>query len=88
MRGRVVLGLLASMVLGVVFSAVLVTSSQAFTGTPVTYQTHRVLPGETLWEIARGIDPDADTREVVGQLMALNGLPTAALLPGQQLRLP
>lgn len=76
------------MVLGVAFSAVLVTSSQAFTGTPVAYETHRVLPGETLWEIARGIDPDADTREVVGQLMALNGLPTAALLPGQRLRLP
>ncbi|WP_018636854.1 LysM peptidoglycan-binding domain-containing protein [Parafrankia elaeagni] len=87
-RGRIVLGLLASMVLGVVFSAVLVTSSQAFTGTPVAYETHRVLPGETLWEIARGIDPDADTREIVGQLMALNGLPTAALLPGQRLRLP
>ncbi|EFC82112.1 LysM peptidoglycan-binding domain-containing protein [Parafrankia sp. EUN1f] len=71
-----------------VLSLALVTASQAFTATPVDCQAHVVRPGETLWEVARGIDPEADTRAVVRRLMSLNDLPTVDLVPGQPLCLP
>ncbi|OAA24740.1 LysM domain-containing protein [Frankia sp. EI5c] len=87
-RGRVVVMALTSAALAVVLSLALVTASQAFTGGQESYRTHLVRPGETLWEIALGANPDADTREVVRQLMSLNDLRTPALLPGQELRLP
>jgi nucleoid-associated protein YgaU len=44
-----------------------------------------VQPGDTLWSIARAIDPAGDTRATVDRLVALNG--GAALEPGQRLRL-
>jgi nucleoid-associated protein YgaU len=49
----------------------------------------RVMPGDTLWGIAvehapAGIDP----RVWIFRTEALNGLPGAALMPGEVLRLP
>ncbi len=48
--------------------------------------TVRVHPGDTLWTIARDLQPDGDVRPVVDELVALNG--GAALQPGQVLVLP
>lgn len=87
-RGRIVVVALASALLGLVFSLVLVTSSQAFTGVPVSYRTHVVRPGETLWEIAHDVAPEADTRDTIRGLMTLNDLDTVTLMPGQELQLP
>lgn len=53
---------------------------------PAAPAVHVVQPGETLWSIAREIDPAGDTRATVDQLVELNG--GAALEPGQRLRLP
>ncbi|HEV3225852.1 MAG TPA: LysM peptidoglycan-binding domain-containing protein [Acidimicrobiales bacterium] len=44
-----------------------------------------VQPGDTLWSIARGLDPTGDPRATVDRVEALNG--GAALQPGQRLRL-
>jgi LysM repeat protein len=44
-----------------------------------------VQPGDTLWSIARSVDPTGDPREVVDRLVDLNG--GSALQPGQRLRL-
>lgn len=53
------------------------TSSQA---------VHVVEPGDTLWSIARGLDPDGDVRLTVDRLVDLNG--RAPLSVGQRLELP
>jgi Tfp pilus assembly protein FimV len=44
-----------------------------------------VQPGDTIWSIARKLDPTGDTRAMVDHIVALNG--GAALEPGQRLRL-
>jgi hypothetical protein len=56
--------------------------------TPVTAGTeiHLVQPGETLWHIARDLQPSGDLRALVDELAALNG--GATLEAGQTLVLP
>jgi LysM domain-containing protein len=43
--------------------------------------THIVQPGDTLWKIAGELDPKADPREIVDELVAARH--TTALVPGQ-----
>ena len=47
-----------------------------------------VLSGDTLWSIATMISPDEDPRDVVANIISLNQLESAALLPGQEIALP
>jgi hypothetical protein len=47
-----------------------------------------VQPGDTLWSIAISLNGDGDVRAVVDEIMELNGLNSAALVPGQTLLLP
>jgi hypothetical protein len=55
---------------------------------PVTAGTETLLvqPGETLWDIARELQPTGDVRSLVDQLAALNG--GASLEAGQTVVLP
>ena len=50
--------------------------------------TVTVAPGETLWQIAARIAPDADRRALVDQIEALNHLSGPQVVAGQQLVLP
>ncbi|HEY6317129.1 MAG TPA: LysM domain-containing protein [Acidimicrobiia bacterium] len=54
--------------------------------TLVSSRTIVVRPGDTLWAIAERIDPGADPRPVVDELVTLNG--SAQLQPGETLRAP
>lgn len=47
-----------------------------------------VQPGETLWQVASRADPAADPRAVVAELMTLNHLTSAEVIPGETLLLP
>jgi len=47
-----------------------------------------VQPGDTLWSIATSLNGDGDVRAVVDEILQLNGLNSAALVPGQTLLLP
>ena len=50
-----------------------------------------VQPGETLWQVARGVARDADPRETIARIQELNGLSgadAATLRPGQTLIVP
>lgn len=40
--------------------------------------TVRIAPGDTLWEVAGDVAPSADPREVVADIMELNGLDSAS----------
>ena len=90
-RGRMVLGVLLS----VPFAAVLMVigslsadagtagvAGQAATGVVV------VQPGESLWQIAREVAPQADPRATLSSIRELNGLDGNAVVPGQSLVVP
>lgn len=47
-----------------------------------------VLPGDTLWDIARKLYPEYDPREVIYEIQRVNGLKDATIYPSQLLELP
>ena len=89
-RGRAVLTALialplaAGAVLGI--GAVAATATGTPASTSFAYVT--VQPGESLWQLAEQVAPDADPREVVADISDLNGLPSGVIQPGQRLAIP
>lgn len=53
-----------------------------------SFETVTVLPGDTLWSIAGEVAPDADPREVIGEITRLNMLQNGVLQIGQELSIP
>jgi LysM repeat protein len=47
-----------------------------------------VQPGETLWSIAEELDQDADPRETVARIVAMNDLSGSGVVVGQEIRVP
>lgn len=47
-----------------------------------------VAPGQSLWQLAEQVAPQADPREVVADILALNGLQSADVQPGQEVAIP
>jgi Tfp pilus assembly protein FimV len=47
-----------------------------------------VQPGDSLWAIAGSVAPDRDPRDVVADIVQLNNLDAARVLPGQTLFVP
>lgn len=47
-----------------------------------------VMAGQSLWELAEELAPEADPREVIADLVAVNTLVSAEVRPGQQLDIP
>lgn len=54
----------------------------------VAFEHVTVQAGETLWQLAEGIDPTADPRDVISDIVHLNQLAGADLYPGQLLAIP
>ncbi len=52
---------------------------------PVASATHVVQPGDTLWNLARRLQPEGDVRPLVARLLYSHG--TGPLVPGQRVRL-
>lgn len=88
-RGRIVLVTIIALAI-VAVSLMLATpiASAGNEDVPNTFEYITVLSGDTLWDIAAEVDPSADPRDVVAEIMALNQLSTAALTPGQNLAIP
>lgn len=61
-------------------------SSPAGQATVFEYAT--VNAGQSLWELAESLAPSADPRDVIAEIMTLNGLESASILPGQLLAIP
>lgn len=92
-RGRVVVTALAALplVLGVLVGSL--GSGGAIAGiddgtSSAAFDTMVVGAGDSLWEIAVSIAPTADPRDVILEIMRLNGLRDAVVQPGQRLALP
>ncbi len=57
-------------------------------GIPVKTVVTRVGGGETLWDVARRVAPEADQDAVVHRIRQLNGIVGSAIEPGQPLQVP
>lgn len=88
-RGRLSITLAFAVVLAALGVA---GGSQALAGSetqPVPVQSVTVLPGDTLWSIAQqGAAPGEDVRDVIAEIVELNGLESSAVYAGQQLTVP
>ncbi|GAA1701090.1 hypothetical protein GCM10009792_21660 [Microcella alkalica] len=91
-RGRMVLtGLAAAPLVVGIFATALggaaatATSSSAANAVPASIT---VEAGQSLWQIAAVVAPDANPADVVADIIAVNDLPGGAVEPGQLLVLP
>jgi hypothetical protein len=90
-RGRRVLGLLIAvpLAIGVVAFGMGAAGAAAGTHTGATSFSYvSVQPGESLWQLAESIAPNADPRDVIADIQNLNNLSTGELQPGQRLAIP
>jgi LysM repeat protein len=90
-RGRVVLGALLAAPIAIALAVSTLGSPPAEAGSTVStanFDHITVAAGESLWELAAWIAPEADPRQVVSDLVALNQLPSTAVQPGQRLAIP
>ncbi|WP_413316306.1 hypothetical protein AA0Z99_07100 [Agrococcus sp. 1P02AA] len=46
-----------------------------------------VMPGQSLWQIARSVAPEADPRDVIAEIELLNGI-GGSIQPGELLAIP
>lgn len=51
-------------------------------------ETVTVLSGQSLWQLAEDVAPSADPREFIADVMAVNGLDSAAVRAGITLAIP
>ncbi len=53
-----------------------------------TFDYVMVEPGQSLWEVAQSIAPNADPRDVIADIVRLNQLESSVVHPGEQLAIP
>jgi LysM repeat protein len=92
-RGRIVVAaaaaLLVSLLLLLATGAAQATSHSAPPRVADRNLTRVVVrPGQSLWSVAQAADPNADPRQVMQQIIELNGLTGDVILVGQQLWVP
>lgn len=88
-RGRAVVTALVSapivaMLLALALSGGEATATSGAVDAPVI----TVQAGQTLWQLADSVAPEANPADVVADIITLNELSSAAVLPGQTLMLP
>ena len=88
-RGRAVIAALVSLPL-VIALALLALNGGGATATSgeVSPATVTVQAGESLWSLAGFLAPGANPADVVADILAINGLDSASVLPGQVLIVP
>lgn len=92
-RGRMVLGALATaLVAGLLAGVAALSAPQALAsdshegGQPFHYAVMQ--PGESLWSLATELDPTADPRDLVAEIVQLNQLEGSDVQAGQPLAVP
>lgn len=91
-RGRGVLLAVASvpLAIGIAFAALSGGSAVAsgVDAPAASVETLTVMPGDTLWSIATTVAPNADPRDVIGEISRMNVLRGGGLQVGQELAIP
>jgi hypothetical protein len=54
----------------------------------VVFEYATIESGESLWQLASRIAPEADPRDVIADLMRLNQLESSTVSPGQRIAIP
>lgn len=91
-RGRMVFGALATaLVAGVLACVAAIAAPQALASNSASAQEfHYVVaqPGASLWSLASTLDPAADPRDLVAELVQLNQLDGSGVQAGQPIAVP
>ena len=92
-RGRAVFGTLAALpVVAIALFLGLGAPGAQASGSPTTgtttFEYVSVAPGQSLWQLAEQLAPQADPSEVVADILALNNLSSGVVQPGQKLAVP
>lgn len=90
-RGRVVLFALVAFPVAIALFAMSLNGGEAFATADArsdSFDYVTVLAGQSLWELALELDPSADPRDVIYDVLRLNQLTSAQIYPGQRLAVP
>lgn len=90
-RGRVVFTSLAAAPLIAVAAWIGVSAIPAVatsSSSSVVFEYATVEAGQSLWQLAATIAPEADPRDVIADLMRLNQLDSSTVSPGQRIAIP
>ena len=90
-RGRMVFGTLAALpVIAIaLFVGPNVIGAQASADSVQnSFEYVSIAPGQSLWQLAEQVAPQADPREVVADILTLNNLSSGDVQPGQKLAIP
>lgn len=90
-RGRIVLTSLVAVPLVIAAGSIALNGGMANASSDassVTFEYVQVESGQSLWELAQTIAPDADPRDVVSDVVHFNQLSSPDVQPGQRLALP
>ena len=91
-RGRTVVTFLVAIPLAIAAAAFGLGAVGAAAGTSGgsagSFQYVTVEPGESLWQLAVSVAPNADPRDVVADIQNLNNLSSGELQPGQRIAIP
>lgn len=92
-RGRRVVAAIAALPLACALGLAVMSGGSAIAskdlGSPAgSFATVTVSSGDTLWSIAEAVAPGADPRDVVDDIVRLNGLDGAGVMVGERLAIP
>jgi nucleoid-associated protein YgaU len=88
-RGRAVaVGLLLNLAVAAVVAVLALAASATPADRHAATSTVVVGSGDTLWSIAKRVDPQGDPRATIAELRSLNGLSGSTIEVGQELYLP
>ena len=90
-RGRAVFTTLAAAPLVAIAVFLGLSGGDALAGqdaSAATLEYVSIASGQSLWQLAEQVAPQADPREVVADILALNQLESADVQPGQRVAIP
>ncbi len=90
-RGRIVftsLGLVPAVVAGIVIGALAPSAAGDNTQTSVEMEYVTMYAGQTLWSLAETIAPNEDPRDVINEILDLNGINETEVTVGTRLAVP
>ena len=55
---------------------------------PESYVVVTIAPGETIWSVAKALNGSGDVRQLVDEIIKVNGLQSSDLAAGSKIRVP